>query len=93
MTVAVCGSHKDIYRNDPVIHFHWETTHLHLCPLWTDLWDDGDPGAELMEAQLSNVHPVNEDMALGSLDDPEQTQRQGGLPCSSAPHDPHLMET
>lgn len=51
--------------------------HAFLCPPCTDLWYYGDSGAELMEAQLSNVNAINEDVALCCLDDPEHPQCQG----------------
>lgn len=56
----------------------------------TYLWDDGDPGTELVEPQLCHVHAVDEDVALRRLDDAEQAQSQRGLPGSGAAHDPHL---
>lgn len=47
-----------------------------LCSLVSsNLWYNGDSGAEFMEAQLSNVHRINKDVALCSLDDSEQSQR------------------
>lgn len=60
--------------------FHtWETIqgsfHFIFFGVVSDLWNDGDSGAELMEAQLSNVHPINEDVALSSLNDSKESQR------------------
>lgn len=63
----------------------------HSSSLFTDLWDDGDSGPEVMEAQLSDVQPINEDVAFSSLDDPEQAESEGGFSCSSSPHNSHLQ--
>lgn len=44
-----------------------------------------------MEAQLSDVQPINEDVAFSSLDDPEQAESEGGFSCSRSPHNSHLQ--
>ena len=54
----------------------WESSYL---------WYNGDPGSQLMQAQLSDVDPVNVDLSLGGFDDAEETQGQRGLAGSCPP--------
>lgn len=63
---------------------------MSMSVLSTDLWYYGDSRAEIMEAQLPDVHPIDKDLALCCLNDPEQSQSQGRLPCASAPHYSYL---
>lgn len=63
---------------------------MSMSVLYTDLRYYGDSGAEIVEAQLPNVNTINEDVALCCLNDPEQSQSQGGLPSASAPHYSYL---
>lgn len=63
---------------------------MSMSVLSTDLGYYGDSGAEIMKTQLPDVHPINEDVAFCCLNDPEQSQSQGGLPCTSAPHYSYL---
>lgn len=40
----------------------------------THLWNDGDLEAQVVQANLSNVYPINDDLPFCRLVDPEQTQ-------------------
>ena len=55
------------------------------------LRNDGDPGAEVVQADLGNVDPVDVDLALHSFKDTEDSQSQGRLPSSCPPDDAHLQ--
>ena len=44
-----------------------------------------------MQSDLGNVDAVDDDVARGRLDDPQQGQGEGRLPCSGPTHDPDLL--
>ena len=48
------------------------------------LGDDRDPGPELAQPQVGDVHLVDLDGAAGGLDNPEESQGEGGLASSSS---------
>ena len=55
------------------------------------LGDDGDPGSEVMEADVSDVDPVDVDLSLRRLQDAENPQGQRRLPSSGPSHAAHLQ--
>ena len=56
----------------------------------TYLWQDGELGAELVEAEPGDVDAVDADLPPSSLDDPEQSQGEGGLTRSGATNNTNL---
>lgn len=58
----------------------------------THLRDDADPPPEVMEADVRDVDLVDVDLAPCGLDDAEESQGQGRLPCPRAPDDAHLED-
>lgn len=58
----------------------------------THLRDDADPPPEVMEADVRDVDLVDVDLAPCGLDDAEESQGQGRLPCPRARDDAHLED-
>lgn len=56
----------------------------------TNLGDDGDLEAKVMEPDFRNVNPVNEDLSFRRLFDPKQAKHQRGLPGPGPSDDAHL---
>lgn len=56
------------------------------------LGDDGDFEAQAVQANLSNVHPIDDDVATCRLIDPEQTQGERRLPSSCTAHNTNLQD-
>lgn len=56
----------------------------------TDLGDDGDLEAKVMQPNFGNVNPVDEDLSFRCLFDPKQAKRQGGLSGPGPSHNAHL---
>ena len=56
----------------------------------TDLWDDGDSGAQVRETNGVNTDVVHFYGSPYRLNDPEQGQSEGRLPCTSSTHYAHL---
>ena len=54
------------------IYIVWQHSDLHL-------WNDGDPGPEVLEPDLGNVLVVDADAAARRLQDTEQSQWQAGF--------------
>ena len=46
-------------------------THAH-----THLWDDGDPGTQVLQSKAGNITVVNDNGPSGWLDDTEQSKSQ-----------------
>jgi hypothetical protein len=54
------------------------------------LGDDGEPPAEVVEADLGGVDAVDGDVPLGGLDEAEQAEGERGLSGPGPPHHAHL---
>lgn len=57
----------------------------------TNLGDDGDLEAKVMEPDFGNVNPVNKDLSFRCLFDPKQAEHQRGLPGPRPSDDAHLQ--
>ena len=59
-------------------------THLNLGlqHIYAHLWNDCDPGAQVLQSKTSYIYIVDYDGARGWLDDTKECKREGRLPCT-----------
>ena len=52
--------------------------HHYICfvHVYTHLWNDGDPGTQVVQSKVGNITVVNDNGPSGWLDDTEQSKSQ-----------------
>ena len=55
------------------------------------LWDNGEPGPEIMKSKFRDVDSIDGDVASCRLNDTEKSQSQRGFPSSSSAYNSHLL--
>ncbi len=68
----------------------WMFVHLYIPYMY--LWDDGDLWPQVFQSETGNVNSINKDGASGWLNDPEQSQSERWLSCTSTTHYTNLKE-
>lgn len=73
--------------------FLWSSKEYSLYSLWSwYLWNDGEFGPQVMEANISYLDLVNGDLSPCSLQQSEEAECHGGLSSPGASHDTNLYK-